>query len=766
MTAANNHPKHTNDDSEKGKLTLEESDNVSGHDGETTHTPSAVRRSVLKVDLCILPFIMLCFCFLQFDRTNISNALTDTLRTDINVGNDNINLAQTLFTVGFIITEIPFNIISKRIGPERFLPITMILWGIVTWSQIFIKNASGLYAARFFVGALEGGYIPGFALYISRYYTNRELGLRFVLFWASNSIAGALAGPLAIGLLSLRGRSGLAGWQWLFLIEGVLTCILGAAAYVYLPHNAAAPKVFFGKSIKIFNRDEAMIIVDRVTRDDPSKADTHKRRVLPSHMFETFADWRIYGHLVAGLLSMVMIAPMNTYAPSIIKSLGFTSLQANGLNAVGSVCALVWSISLAYSSDRSAERGLHIATGYLFGAAGLLWLALAPTSVGKWTLYGGVVWTQMSMGSAQALTAAWLTAKMEDHKRPIALAAYVMSIQLANFPGNQLFRAEDETSATGYVDSAPVFQIRDAATEVGVGTPAITDISQSPQSSRRITDSIDASTARTLLEIHCVGTRRPAAVSQKQIQHLVRSADHNKLSNFEMRMVAEVKLYWLIYQMSSASSIGVSSTDHRLVAWRDEHASLFDQPRSQFLQLGLDFAHLLADCESLKASKAAVSDHTLSGVIQSSKTIINIFLDTTDERTRHLTDHVYNVVTFAAITLCRILQSHRDQLQEAGHDLSMLHKLIEAIIAGLSSVGLPCHAASMLASVVSARFARLQTTLGGTGTMSSEVLVGEFSDSVPEAYTGLDDYTFMYPDFSRTDLFDVGLDVPQWDPCN
>lgn len=373
---------------EKGGLSLDESDAVSGRDGETLATPSELRRSILKVDLCILPFIILCFCFLQFDRTNISNALTDTLRTDINVGNADINLAQTLFTVGFIITEIPFNIISKRVGPERFLPITMILWGTVTWCQIFIKNANGLYVTRFFVGALEGGYIPGFALYISRYYTNRELGLRFALFWASDSFAGALAGPLAIGLLSLRGRGGLAGWQWLFLVEGILTCALGFVAYIYLPHNAATPKVFFGRSMRIFNEREASVIMDRVLREDPSKSDTHKRQVLPSHILDTFKDWRIYGHLVAGLLSMVMIAPMNTYAPSIIKSLGFTSLQANGLNAVGSVCALVWSLLLAYSSDRSAERGLHIATGYLFGAAGLLWLALAPSSVGKWTLYG------------------------------------------------------------------------------------------------------------------------------------------------------------------------------------------------------------------------------------------------------------------------------------------------------------------------------------------------------------------------------------------
>lgn len=163
----------------------------------------------------------------------------------------------------------------------------------------------------------------------------------------------------------------------------------------------------------------------------------------------------------------------------------------------------------------------------------------------------------------------------------------------------------------------------------------------------------------------------------------------------------------------------------------------------------------------MKTSKAAVGERTLADVIQSSKDIIKIFLDTTDERTRHLTDHVYNVVTFAALTLCRVLQSHRNQLQEAGHDLGMIHKLIEAIISGLSSVGLPCHAASMLAAVVSARFARLQTTLDDLGAISSEALVGD-SSAPSEAFTGLDDYTFMYPDFSRTDLFDLTVEAPQW----
>jgi sugar phosphate permease len=191
---------------------------VPGYNAELQWDPKEEKRALLKADFFILPFIILLFCFLQFDRTNIGNALTDTLRKDIHVTNTEINLAQTLFILGFVITELPFNMISKIVGPERFLPITMILWGTATWAQIYIKNGSGLAAARFFIGALEGGYIPGMVLYISKFYTNQELGLRLALFWASNNVAGALGGPLAIGLLSLRGKHGLAGWQWIFVI--------------------------------------------------------------------------------------------------------------------------------------------------------------------------------------------------------------------------------------------------------------------------------------------------------------------------------------------------------------------------------------------------------------------------------------------------------------------------------------------------------------------------------------------------------------------
>lgn len=206
---------------EKHFSPVDESDqllDIPGYDVRLSWDQEEEAVAVRKVDLSILAFIVILFVFMQLDRTNIGNALTGGLEADIKVKTPQVNTATTLFTLGFVITEIPFNVISKRLGPEIFLPISMFLWGTCTWAQIFIRDRNGLWALRFFIGALEGGYIPGMVLYIKNYYTNKELGLRFAAFWSSNAVAGIVAGPLALALISLDGRYGLKGWQWLFAI--------------------------------------------------------------------------------------------------------------------------------------------------------------------------------------------------------------------------------------------------------------------------------------------------------------------------------------------------------------------------------------------------------------------------------------------------------------------------------------------------------------------------------------------------------------------
>jgi MFS family permease len=110
----------------------------------------------------------------------------------------------------------------------------------------------------------------------------------------------------------------------------------------------------------------------------------------------------------------VMITPINTYAPSLLKSLGFAGFSANGMMAPASVIGLIFSVSLAYSSDRTRERPMHIALAMALSGAGLLWLGLAPNSSSKWVLYGGYLLAGGTMATGQSINAAWMTSYLED----------------------------------------------------------------------------------------------------------------------------------------------------------------------------------------------------------------------------------------------------------------------------------------------------------------------------------------------------------------
>lgn len=410
---------------------------------------SLIKKGRLRLDIFLLGFLMLMFIHLQFDRTNLGNALTDGFAKSIGIAQQQINLGQTLFTLAIVLFELPSNIVLKRIGAHIWLPLIMFVWGTITWTQLFLKTRAGFYATRFLLATGEAGFIPGAAYFLGRFYIKSEMGFRYALLWSSNSIAGALSGVLALGLLELNGKGGLHGWQYLFLVEGVMTIFVALIAFFYLPADIIGASSWrflpkrLGKFPTILTEEQANILSQRVLEDDPSKVDASPTIHVRWKDFDCFTSWKLPGHCAMAFLSSVMFQPINTYAPSIIKSLGYKGYTANGLNSVGSVCALFVSLLLAFSSDRRKERGLHITIGFFISAIGLLWLSLASNSTTKSILYGGVIVTQAGMGSVQGINAAWLSSKLQERQRPIALAAYAMSIQLAGFVGSNLFHAKD-----------------------------------------------------------------------------------------------------------------------------------------------------------------------------------------------------------------------------------------------------------------------------------------------------------------------------------
>lgn len=152
------------------------------------------------------------FFALQLDRGNISQALSDNMLNDLKLSTNDYNYGQTIFYVSFLAAELPSQLISKKLGPDRWIPIQMVAWSLVASMQAFLSGRSSFYVCRALLGLIEGGFIPDNILYLSYWYTGKELPIRLSFFWLSYQTTNILAAFMAYGLLRLRGVNGMEGW--------------------------------------------------------------------------------------------------------------------------------------------------------------------------------------------------------------------------------------------------------------------------------------------------------------------------------------------------------------------------------------------------------------------------------------------------------------------------------------------------------------------------------------------------------------------------
>ncbi|KAH8705241.1 hypothetical protein BGW36DRAFT_367155 [Talaromyces proteolyticus] len=263
---------------------------------------------------------------------------------------------------------------------------------------------------------------------------------------------------------------------------------------------------------------------------------------------------------------------------------------------------------------------------------------------------------------------------------------------------------------------------------------------------------------------YCVGTRRQALLNQEQINHCVRFIESDNITNYEARMAAEISLYWVIYRKCCGSDINMSETKVALQTWHQEWMALLNQPRSQFLQMGFHFAHLLAYGQCLKSPSRlrgglSVVETIATEMIYQSKTIINLVIETTDERTRHLTDQIYHIVTFSALTLCRLVHTYESKLRAANHDIEALDSLVTKLIDWLRSIGLPCHAAHMLGGILATQFSKLRPYArpGVSNVTDCDINFSALNhQSLPT------DLGVLYPDFLGSELFNIAMDTAPW----
>ncbi|KAF7292071.1 MFS general substrate transporter [Mycena indigotica] len=196
------------------------------------------RRLLFKVDTSLLIFASVWVTSVKnLDQTNIQSAFFAGMKEDLNMYGNELVHATSFWTAGYVIGQVPTNILLTRVPPQYVIPTLELLWGVMTLATYSVKSVKSLYALRFLVGLFESGFYPGMHYILASWYTPRELGKRTTLFWASGSLGGMFSGFLQTAAYkNLNGVHGLAGWRWLMIIDAIVTLPIALFGYVFLPN--------------------------------------------------------------------------------------------------------------------------------------------------------------------------------------------------------------------------------------------------------------------------------------------------------------------------------------------------------------------------------------------------------------------------------------------------------------------------------------------------------------------------------------------------
>lgn len=239
---------------------------------------AAEEKSLLrKVDVRILIWSWVMFMSLDLIRRNINRVLPDNFLGDLGMNQNDFNNGQVIYLLAFLSAELPSGLISKKVGADIWVPTQMVAWGIVCASQSALQNRAGFFVTRALLGICEGGFLPDVILYLSYWYTGKELNTRLSWFYTVLGISQIIGSLLAAGILQLRGLHGLAGWQYLFAFEGLLSGVIGILSFFLLAAGPTQTKGILRGKYGWFTEREEKILVNRVLRDDPTKGDMNNR---------------------------------------------------------------------------------------------------------------------------------------------------------------------------------------------------------------------------------------------------------------------------------------------------------------------------------------------------------------------------------------------------------------------------------------------------------------------------------------------------------
>jgi len=310
-----------------------------------------------KVDVRLLPFLFLCYILAYLDRVNVGFAKLQMLK-ELSMSDAAFATGAGIFFIGYFFFEVPSNVLLKKFGARMWIARIMISWGVISACMIFVKGEWSFYGMRFLLGLAEAGFFPGVIFYLTLWYPSKLRASRTAWFVAAIAVSGVVGNPVSGWIMDkLSGAMNLAGWQWLFLSEGIPSVIVGIWVIFYLDSSI--------EEAKWLTAEDKALLATNLIAEDKQKTE-HKM----ADAFKSGKVWvlcAIYFTLMIGLYGIAF------WLPTIVKAFGIKGYLGVGLiTAIPYGVAVIGMILLSVHSDKTGERRLHYVFNVTAGAIGLV----------------------------------------------------------------------------------------------------------------------------------------------------------------------------------------------------------------------------------------------------------------------------------------------------------------------------------------------------------------------------------------------------------
>ena len=309
-----------------------------------------------KVRKRLLPFLFALYVVAYLDRINVGFAALQMNRA-IGLSQAAFGFGSGIFFLGYFIFEIPSNLILRRVGARRWIARIMISWGVAAAATMLVRGAPSFYALRFILGIAEAGFFPGIIYYLTFWFPERERARAIALFMTATAFAGVISGPVSGLILSLDSLGGLAGWQWMFMLEGLPAIVMGFLVWFYLPDRPA--------DAAWLTAPEAAALVKHLS------SGARRPDLAHANFSHALFSGRVWMLTLFYFLFAFGLYGINFWLPQILKGFGGMSVLAIGFaSALPSAAAAIAMVLVARSSDQSGERRIHLAWSALVAAVG------------------------------------------------------------------------------------------------------------------------------------------------------------------------------------------------------------------------------------------------------------------------------------------------------------------------------------------------------------------------------------------------------------